>query len=286
MSKHKRPKVTRYIKDGIQYDWHPATGWFNSYDFPISNPKRPDATPLSASAWATARLHFTPDPRQREILDSASNRILVNCSRQWGKSTTAAIKALHHALHTPNSLTILLSPSARQSSELFGKVKHFLATLNLPLKPGNRNPNKLRLDNGARIVALPGNEATIRGFSAVSLLIIDEAARVPDPLYAAARPFLATTNGTLLVMSTPKGQSGFFYREWVSDHPWLRITVPATDCPRISKEFLDAERAQTSDRFFRQEYLCDFLGAKTNLFTAELLAQLHTNSLDPFLLKP
>jgi len=266
--------------------YHPAIGWFSTLDYPITKPDTAHDSTLTPTQWAKRKLDFHPDPRQQQILDARSNRILVNCSRQWGKSTTAAIKALHQALHVPKSLTLILSPSARQSNELFNKIKAFLTPLKLKPKSGARNQSSLLLDNQSRIVALPGNETTIRGFSAVSLLIVDEAARVPDSLYSAARPFLATTNGTLLVMSTPKGQSGFFHREWVSDNKWLRITVPATECPRISKEFLDAERAQTSDRYFRQEYLCDFLGAQSNLFAAELLERIHSTNFDPLNLKP
>jgi hypothetical protein len=266
--------------------YHPAIGWFSIKDYPPSEPTTAHNHKLTPSQWATSKLEFHPDPRQQQILDATANRILVNCSRQWGKSTTAAIKALHQALHVPKSLTLILSPSARQSGELFNKIKSFLTPLKLKPKSGARNQSSLLLDNQSRIVALPGNETTIRGFSAVSLLIVDEAARVPDTLYSAARPFLATTNGTLLVMSTPKGQSGFFYREWASTNDWLRISVPATECPRISPEFLASERAQSSDRYFRQEYMCDFLGAKSNLFAAEILERIHSTNFDPLNLKP
>lgn len=274
MSKHKN----RIHKHQIFY--HPAIGHFSTYDYPLAVTTTNEET-QNPSIWAASKLAFHPDPRQQQILDATSRHILVNCSRQWGKSTTAAVRALYQALHVPNSLTLILSPSFRQSGELFGKVLSFLRTLNIPRKSDSRNHLSLEFPNHSRIVALPGNETTIRGFSAVSLLIVDEAARVPDALYRAARPFLATTNGTLLVMSTPRGQSGFFYNEWVSDHKWLRIEVPATDCPRISPEFLATERAHTTDRYFRQEYLCDFLGSQSSFLSAELIERMHTTNFDP-----
>ena len=49
--------------------------------------------------------------------------------------------------------------------------------------------------NGSRIVGLPGKEATTRGFSNVSLLLFDEASRVPDDLFRAMRPTLAVSGG-------------------------------------------------------------------------------------------
>jgi hypothetical protein len=39
-------------------------------------------------------------------------------------------------------------------------------------------------------------EDTIRGFSAVSMLVIDEASRVSDEMYEALRPMLAVGDGT------------------------------------------------------------------------------------------
>jgi len=52
-------------------------------------------------------------------------------------------------------------------------------------------------------VSLPGDEGTVRGFSGVSLLVIDEAARVADPLYFAVRPMLAVSQGRLVALDTP-----------------------------------------------------------------------------------
>ena len=260
------------------YAYHKAIGKFRIDNLPLQQNKATYKTP---SEWARHCLHFTPDPAQSQILDTPLNRIIVNCTRQWGKSTTAAIRALHQALHSPASLTLILSPSLRQSGELYGKILNLLHTLNLPRKTDARNQLSLEFPNRSRIVALPGNETTIRGFSAASLVIIDEAARVPDPLFRSALPFLATTNGTLLIMSTPRGQHGYFYNAWVSRHNWLRIAVPATECPRISKEFLDSERAQSTDRYFRQEYMCDFLGSQSSFLAQNLLARIHTTNFDP-----
>jgi hypothetical protein len=65
-------------------------------------------------------------------------------------------------------------------------------------------------DNGSRIISLPGDEATVRTYSNVQLIVIDEASRVPDDLYYSVRPMLATSNGRLVCLSTPRGKRGFF----------------------------------------------------------------------------
>ncbi len=210
-----------------------------------SQPAARHASPvqLTPVEWARQILAFTADPQQSIVLDSAHRRVLVNCCRQWGKSTTAAVRALHHAVHNPSSETILVAPTQRQSAELLRKIKNFSQSLlNTTIKSDGTNRHAIQFTNRARILALSGKRDNIRGFSRVSLLIIDEAAWVPDTLYFAVRPFLAASpNASLLVMSTPNGDSGFFHQTWVSQSLWQRITVQATDCPRISASFLEEE---------------------------------------------
>ena len=122
------------------------------------------------------------------------------------------------------------------------------------------NAVSLQFPNGSRIVGLPGTEATVRGFSAVSLLMIDEAARVPDALYKALRPMLAVGKGDLWLMSTPYGKRGFFYDEWThGGDRWARISVAATACTRIPAEFLEEERAALGSVWHAQEYMCEFV---------------------------
>jgi hypothetical protein len=120
--------------------------------------------------------------------------------------------------------------------------------------------------NGSTVVGLPENEEKIRGFSDVRLLLVDEASTVDEALYEAVTPMLAVSNGTMWLLSTPRGPRGFFYREWTGREPWVRLSVPAAECPRFSKEFLDEERRRKDRRTFRQEYLCEFVDDHTCLF--------------------
>src|SRR5687768_7840554 len=79
----------------------------------------------SVSEWVGRRLGFEPDGVQRRLLDTAAGRVILNCTRQWGKSTTTAAKAVHHAYTKPESLTLVVSPSARQSGEFLRKAAGF-----------------------------------------------------------------------------------------------------------------------------------------------------------------
>ena len=228
--------------------------------------------PLNAVAFARSRLGFEPDAKQRAILDSSSRRLILLCSRQWGKSTVSAIMAVHRAYTQPESLVVVASPSERQSAEWLRKAEKFVRKLGISAKGDGDNPQSVKLPNGSRIVGLPGNEATVRGFSAVNLLIIDEAARVKDELYWALRPMLATSGGDLWLMSTPFGQRGFFWEEWSDGGAeWMRVEGPATECARIPEEYLDEERRKMTAACFEQEFLCRFTDTGEGMFPAELV---------------
>ena len=237
-------------------------------------PERPSCDPIDFAL----SLGFTPDPMQAEILRSTTHRGILNCSRQWGKSTVMAALALHHAATNPASLTLVVSPSARQSGEFLRKVEDFAVRINLPKRSDGRNDMSLRLPNEARIVALPASGDTIRGFSNVSLLLIDEAAYVPDPLFHSVLAMLAASGGRLWLMSTPNGQRGFFYQTWTQAGPhWLKIAVPARDCPRIAPAFLDEVRTLLPPDIFSQEYECQFLAPVGALFEIHWLEGMFTD---------
>ncbi len=214
-------------------------------------------------------LGFTSDPWQAKVLRSGAKRLLINASRQTGKSTTVSKLALHTAIYKPNALILLVSPSLRQSGELFKKVTEDLNRL--PNKPELDEDSKtsLKFANGSRIVSLPGSEETIRGFSGATLIVEDEASRVDDALYYSIRPMLAASAGRLILMSTPFGRRGHYYTEWSGQNNWERVKIPATECPRISAEFLAEERASLGDWWFRQEYLGEFCETTDSLFTYE-----------------
>src|SRR5262249_18443916 len=123
---------------------------------------------------------------QKELLRCSDTRLLLNCSRQSGKSLLASALALREALLRPSSLVLLIAPTLRQSSELFkDKLLRLYEALGRPVPRANPRDNCLRLElaNGSRVLSLPGSEATVRGFSNVRMIVVDEASRVDDGLY-------------------------------------------------------------------------------------------------------
>jgi len=247
-------------------------------------------------AFAKNRLDFDPDPQQAALLRSNARRGILNCTRQWGKSTVMAVKAVHRAYTKPGSLVLVASPTARQSGEWMRKARGMVELLGIKPVGDGTNQISIALPNGSRIVGLPGTntEGRIRGFSAVSLLLIDEAARVSDSMYKALRPMLAIGGGELWMMSTPLGKCGFFYDTWVasesvaseSNTSWARIEVRAVDCPRISREFLEEERDAMGSAWFDREYQCRFIDDGSSVFSRDLVEAALDPTIEPLHLPP
>lgn len=221
-----------------------------------------------ASIFRLAKM--AADPWQAELLRTRPQRTLALCSRQSGKSTTAAADVLATVLTEPGALCLILSPTLRQSQELFRKVVAQYRACGRPVPAVGLNKLGLELANGSRVVALPGDPNSIVGFSAPKLIVLDEAARCLDELYLSVRPMLATGGGRLLCTSTPFGCRGFLHREWTQGGAgWHRVKVPASRCPRIDPSFLEEERRALGPRWFGQEYELEFVDAVGQVFSQE-----------------
>ena len=213
---------------------------------------------MSPAVQIMLNMGLKPDPWQVEVLEGRHQRLLLNCCRQAGKSTVVAFLALVEAIFQQDSKILLLSRSYRQSRELFKTLLGYYDRLGCPLKK-SRRAEELELTNGSRIIPLPCKEETIRGYANITLLVIDEAARVFDDLYRAVRPMLAVSEGRLIALSTPFGKRGFFYDCWAKGGAdWQRIEIPADKVSRIQPKFLEEERRALGEAWFRQEYGCSF----------------------------
>lgn len=225
---------------------------------------------------------IVPDPWQETVLREEQRNVILNCCRQSGKSTMAALRGYHRAKFYNDSLVLLVSPSLRQSKELFLKVIDLTRKdLNPPIRTED-NKQSMAFSNGSRIVSLPATEGTVRGYSAPSIIIIDEAAQVEDELYFALRPMLSVSGGQLLLLSTPKGKRGFFFRTWIEDNDWLKIQISARECPRITEKFLQEEIATLGKLWFEMEYENKFHDPENQVIATELIQAAIKTDVEPF----
>jgi hypothetical protein len=213
-----------------------------------------------------------PAPWQVEVMHSTARRQLILCNRQAGKSTTIGAKCARGLIYEPG-LYLMIARSLRQSRLLFEKTLDVYRRLEDAPRILRDTATELELENGSKLVALPGDDdATIRGYSAPRAVYVDEASRVTDAVYAALRPMLAaSSSGQLIALTTPYGRRGWFYEAWEFGKNWERTTITARDCPHITEEFLQEEREGMSEWEFRAEYMCEFTDTDEQFFASELI---------------
>lgn len=292
MDRRRRSPFMRNIKTkpsfaDLQAAWSALTGQppGPAPGSPGGPPEHPEPGPVPrCSVWAAEALNFWPDDVQRSVLDGEDRRLLLLTSRQWGKSAIASIRAVWQAIWFPGSLIIVVGPVENQASELNNKIYAFVARLGLKVHGGGRGKLAVHFPNGSRIVGLSEVPDHVRSLSAPALILIDEAAFFKgDEILEALMPMLATRpDGAVWIMSTPKGQSGFFYELWhAKDGPWRRVRVTAAEIPqRIPASFL-AEQEQRNPAKYRREYCCEFVAADNALFSREALEALLSDQVEP-----
>ena len=253
---------------------------FDNYAEPTAAATAP--APLTCSEFARLMLGFEPDEKQCQILDSETLQGILNCCRQFGKSTVMAAKAVYQAWVHDNCTVIIASPGQRQSRIMMRMCKDFYRILGLKPHGDGDNAISLLFPNGSRIVGLPGRPDTVRGFSAV-LVLVDEAAYVSDAMFNALGPMMAATNGAMWLLSTPNGAQGFFHKVWKDGGAgWERYEAPATECARIRPEFLARERRLRGDRQYAQEYGCEFVDNGQTYFSRDVVMAAFDPNEKPF----
>lgn len=219
------------------------------------------------------------DEWQDTMLNSDSNRIILNCARQTGKSTIVALLALHHALTHPEAMILIISRTWPQAAETFKKIVSFYRRIPNPKDAITDSSHRLELINGSRIITLSGQRPdSIRGYSGVTLLIVDEASQVLEESYDVARPMLAVSDGRIILLSTPHGRDGFFYNAWrdATDknvEGWHSVEVHWSDCPRLTPDFIEEEKRRYPEWFFRQEYECSFEEGNQSIINPEAIRE-------------
>lgn len=207
--------------------------------------------------------------------------VIMCCCRGSGKTQVFALTAYLEAC-TVGGFAMILSRSDRQALRIVARAK--LYAMQLRLQPVIReNMHELEFANGGRLLALPCSGDTIIGEHGVTLMGIDEAARIKDEFYAVVSPMLAVSEAVTgikprkALLSTPFGRSGFFWDEWHRGEvgettTFKRFRSTWQSCPRIKPEFVEQERREKGDWWVQQEYECQFLAIENCFFDMDAMA--------------
>jgi hypothetical protein len=248
---------------------------------------------------------FIPDAHQQRVLEATHKRIILNGARQSGKSAVVvarAVRTLTTALPCSPSVSLIVAHTMAQAEETIRKMDRFFAALALPTHGEAGKTLSRVLPNGSRVIGLAADDDKVRSYTA-NLVVLDEAARVPDhagrgrrgpqsgmknkiaaasvargsaTAWDAIEPTLATTNGDLIIASTPEGKRGLFWETWTDGGPESTVH----QCPRVSKEFVESQRRK-GDAFFKQAYECQFVESGIYLLGRDQVERLVTDKEQP-----
>jgi hypothetical protein len=233
---------------------------------------RETAYRIDPALWVREVLGVTPTPWQEQFLRVPRGAsILALTARQVGKTTTASWAIAHAMIFTPGSLSVIGCPAQRQSAEAVRRVREALVKAGVKFK--SDNVYGLELENGSRVLALPGSDDSIRGLTVDGWIVADEAARLGQDLIAALRPMRARRpDARFAMLSTAWSRSDPFWTAWAGDDPtWIRLQATAdTDATLFRAEFLEQERRALGEHVFNREYLGIPGGGQASPFTWDL----------------
>ena len=224
-------------------------------------------------------LAFTPSAKQAEVLDIDAKYLILCCNRQWGKTTTIAIKALHRALTIKNQSIVIISRTKLQAAILIDRACNFAAALGIKIRRALGQQFSLKLPNGSSLFAVAHTQDTSVGNTA-NVLIVDEASLVKDQVYSTVSPFVGRTRGSIWLMSTPRRQTGFFYNIWHGkDTRWKKILSTVADCPEFDPDFLAMQKAMDPIKY-RQDFDCEFIQPAGRLIDRDTLMRMVDPNID------
>ena len=221
------------------------------------------------------------DPWQNEVLSSFGN-LCIRSGRQTGKSTVIAKLTGDYAKKNKNKTIMVVASTERQAYLLFEKVFDYIYNTYPTLirkQKQYQTKTKLHLKNDTRIYCLPtGLDARgIRGYT-IDLFIADEAAFIPRPVFDALTPSISTRvkdGARIILLSTPFGRENYFY-DCFHNKTFKKFHVTSEECPRIDKDFLEAEKERMSKMAYDQEYRGEFADESMQWFRDSLIRQCQT----------
>jgi hypothetical protein len=229
---------------------------------------------IDPALWVQEVVGVAPADWQSQFLRARLGAsIIALTARQVGKTTTAAWAIAHFMLFTPSSLSVVACPSQRQSAEAVRRVKDVLLKVGAKLRTDN--VYALELENGSRVLALPGSDDSVRGLTVDGWIIADEAARLSQDLIAALRPMRARKpQARFAMLSTAWSRTDPFWTVWSDEDPsWLRLKATADVCGLYNEEQLAQERRALGEAAFKREYLGIPAGDGVSPFGWELYEQ-------------
>ena len=204
------------------------------------------------------------------------NRFFVHiAARRTGKSYAAAILAFGKLLE-PGQQVMVVAPNFSLSSIIWDYVTDLIKQLEIEVDRFNQKDKVVRLINGSVFRLLSANNRDSLVGRAANLLIVDEAAIIPNEEYFTRdlRPALSTyKDSRCLWISTPRGKGNYLYNYYLrgSDQEyadWGSALFTWRSNPLLSENDVKEARRAISRALFAQEYECEWTTTEAQIYEA------------------
>ena len=196
----------------------------------------------------------------------------INKSRQIGLTEIVLRIVQYHCFHKYKGGKILIIAGTREKTTktVMNRLKMLFNEIR-PTVKDDRHDLNIILKNGTEIEGKPSNSEAIRGETKIRAIVVDEAAHfalVDDSVVLdAIEPILHTNRSDVFLVSTPKGQRGFFYEIANGQNDYKKIQYDYTCAVGwiYTNKEMDEELKRT-DIDTDQEYRCQFTSARSSIF--------------------
>lgn len=209
-----------------------------------------------------------------EICDQRGTNKVVVCKahRQAGKSYMCEGVLLHYAINYPRTTSAVISPTLNQSRNIFKELVSAIYESGI-IKRKNETLLEIELINDSRIFFRSSEMGeALRGYHIDGVLVMDEASYLPDDVVQLVLPWVQVAKAPLLIVSTPKLKTGFFFRYYNMGIEGTNniVTIDWNDYDTsalLTKEQIDTYRKVLSPNQFKSEILGEFLDMEGMVFT-------------------
>lgn len=222
------------------------------------------------------RVGISLDDWQREVIHAPERYLALCCARQVGKTTTVELLAASEMLAGSDRLVLVSGPSRAHSQRLVEGTKQIILSVCSTHEIDHDTQLELTLSSGSRIVAIPGDSTSVRGWSAPSMVIVDEAGFVTAELLHALWPMTAVSGGRFVLLSSPSTKESEFYRLWTEASALRKWRITAHDCPRIPPEEIEQARRLLPPEQFAREYMAEWSDAEASVFNVDAIRRCFT----------
>jgi len=212
---------------------------------------------------------------QRAMIDGLeSKRFWVHVAgRRTGKSFAAAILAFAKLLE-PNQQVMVVAPNYNLSSIIWDYTTDLIKKLGVETEQYNQKDKIVKLINGSVFRLLSANNRDSLVGRAANLLIIDEAAIIPNDEYYIRdlRPALSTfRNSRCLWISTPRGKGNYLYDYYMRGQSndfdeWGSAVFTWRSNPLLSEKDVNEAKQSMTRALYAQEYECEWTTTEAQIF--------------------